>query len=98
VRQKQDKYTRSARGKPCQVRIPGVCNFNPETTVLAHLNGGGGGTKHLNIHGAYACSTCHTWLDGGYVKTHARADRDLAHMEAIVRTQIIMVNDGVLIL
>ena len=32
----QDKYTKLARGEACQVRIPGVCNGNWETTVLAH--------------------------------------------------------------
>lgn len=27
---------KTARGRECQLRVPGVCNFNPETTVLAH--------------------------------------------------------------
>lgn len=27
---------KEARGRECQVRIYGVCNGNPETTVLAH--------------------------------------------------------------
>ena len=34
------KYTKSARGQACTVRSP-VCNGNPETVVLAHLNGAG---------------------------------------------------------
>ena len=95
---KQDCYTKSAKGQPCQVRVPFVCKQAPEneTTVLAHLNGGGMAAKHLNIHGAYACAACHTWLDGGYVKTHTRDQRDLYHYEAMVRTQVIMVEDNVL--
>lgn len=37
---------KEAKGRECQVRLPGVCNFNSETTVLAHyrmagLNGVG---------------------------------------------------------
>ena len=99
---KQDRYTRSAKGKACTVRIPGVCKPAPnnETTVFAHLNCGGG-TKHLNIHGAYACFECHQWLDGGYAKgsKYLGAEietRDLLHLEAVIRTQIIMVSDGVL--
>lgn len=28
---------KAARGRECQVRIPGVCNGNPETTILAHI-------------------------------------------------------------
>lgn len=98
---KQDKYTRSARGKPCQVRIPGVCKPAPEneTTVLAHINGGGMASKHYNCHGAYACDACHTWLDRGYVETDTdRATRDLLHLEAVIRTQIIMIEEGVLVL
>jgi len=97
---KRDKYTRSAKGKPCQVRVPGVCRPAPEneTTVLAHINGGGMAAKHYNIHGAYACSHCHSWLDGGYAKTDMRDFRDRLHLEAVIRTQIIMIEDGVLVL
>lgn len=37
---------KEAKGRECQVRLPGICNHNPETTVLAHyrmagLNGVG---------------------------------------------------------
>ncbi len=95
---KQDKYTRSARGQACTVQIPGVCRPAPdnETTVLAHLNGGGTGFKHSNIHGAYACHLCHSWVDFGYAKTHTVEQRDLLHLEAVIRTQIIMIDEGVL--
>jgi len=98
---KQDKYTRSARGKPCQVRIPGVCKAAPEneTTIPAHINGAGMALRHSNIHLAYCCDACHEWLDGGWVKTDTdRATRDLHHLEAVIRTQIIMIEDGVLVL
>jgi len=93
---KQTKYTKSARGKECQVRLWNVCNHNPETTVLAHLNGGGGGMKHLDIHAAYACSDCHSYLDGGYVNFISRDDRDHIHLQAVINTQKIMVEDGIL--
>lgn len=58
-----------AKGQPCQVRIPSVCNFDPATTVLAHVNGSGTGTKWGNAHpeenllGAWACSNCHDAID-----------------------------------
>lgn len=87
---------KSARGRECQVRIPGVCNGNPETTVLAHVNGGGIGRKGADIHGAFACSACHAWLDGGYVKTHSRDERDLAHLQGMMRTQRIWLQEGLL--
>lgn len=49
------------------MRIPGVCNFNPETTVWAHANGLGAGKgmgmKTPDILGTYACSACHDAYD-----------------------------------
>lgn len=93
---KQTKLTKSARGEECQVRVPGVCNHNPETTVLAHLNGGGAGMKHSDIHGAYCCSDCHLWLDGGYTRYTTRQERDLTHYEGVIRTQIIMLDKGLI--
>jgi len=93
------KYTKSAKWQHCQVRIAGVCNNNDETTVFAHLNGAGIGMKHEDILGAYACSACHAWLDGGYVQDGASRDiRDLEHLRAMVRTQKIMIKQGVLVL
>ncbi|MCT8621059.1 DUF1364 domain-containing protein [Glaesserella parasuis] len=53
---------KEAKGRECQVRLPGVCNFNAETSVLAHyrmagLNGVG--QKPDDIFGAWACFACH---------------------------------------
>ena len=96
---KSSKYTRSARGQECQVRIPNVCNHNPETVVLAHLNGAGMGMKHSDIHGAYACSDCHAWLDGGYVIDNELAGslkRNEYHLEGVIRTQQIMIKEGII--
>ena len=96
----QDKYTRSAKGQMCQVRVPGVCVPDPATTVLAHLNGAGMGMKNYSIHGAYACHECHAWLDHGWARYRlgTRSVRDLVHLQAVVRTQEIMIKDGFLIL
>jgi hypothetical protein len=93
---KQTKYTRSARGQDCQVRLEGICNFNPETTVLAHLNGGGAGMKHLDIHGAFCCSSCHDAVDR---RTHKDMEPDflkLALHEGVVRTQAINFRAGLI--
>jgi len=92
----QDKYTRSAREQPCQVRIPGVCNHRPETTVFAHLNGGGMGRKKSSIHGAYACSDCHDVLDSRRGTMYTPQELRLFHLDAVIRTQEIMLKDGVL--
>ena len=95
---KQDKFTKSASGQVCQIRLPGSCTHNPEETVLAHLNGAGGAMKHLNIHGAYACYGCHQAVDG-QVKTEWTQDQlKRWHLEGVIRTQKIMIDEGVLVL
>lgn len=93
---KQTKITKSARGKDCQVRVMGVCRGDTETTVFAHLNGGGMGRKHSDLHGAYACRDCHAWLDGEYVKDSTREQRDFEHMQGIIRTQAILLSEGLI--
>lgn len=87
MKNKGTKLRKSAKGQDCMVNIWGVCNNRPETVVLAHLNGGGGGMKHHDMFGAFACSACHEWLDGGYVRSTDRKERDAIHAEAIHRTQ-----------
>ena len=78
-----------ARGQDCQLRIYGVCNYNPETTVLAHLRVGGVagmGQKPPDIAGVLACSACHDAIDGRR-KTDLRRVQLEAHMlHGLVRT------------
>lgn len=59
------KIRNSARMEECTLRIPGVCNFNPETVVFCHLPSiaKGIGKKGNDIKGVYACSNCHDVLD-----------------------------------
>ena len=53
----------SAKGQECMMRIPGICSHNPETTVLAHENGGGLALKHDDLRATFACSACHKYYD-----------------------------------
>lgn len=86
---------RSANGQPCQVRVPSICNGDSATTVLAHLNGGGMGSKQHDIHAAFACAACHWWVDGGYtIEGATRSTRDLVHLQGVIRTQRILINLG----
>lgn len=92
------KITESAKGETCTVRVP-VCNYRPETTVFAHLNGAGMAIKSLAGGldlGCYACSDCHAWLDGGYVKTDSRETRDLEHYRATVETIARLIDKGLI--
>lgn len=81
---------REAKGRGCMVRIPGVCNFNSETVVLAHIRiagVSGMGMKSPDLCGAWACSACHDEIDG---RTHksgmTRDELRLAHYDGMVRT------------
>ena len=60
--------TKSAKGQPCAVRIPGVCLYGADTVVWAHANGSaagkGIGMKSHDLLGAYACRACHDAYDG----------------------------------
>lgn len=90
------KLTKSARDQECQIRIPGVCNHDTTTTVLAHLNGGGMAYKHSDIHGAYSCSRCHAVVDGEKQDDWTPDMLKLFHHEAMVRTQNIMLGLGLI--
>ena len=85
-RHQSKKLRDSARGQDCQVRLP-ICNHNPETTVLAHLNGGGMGTKHSDLMAAFACSKCHEILDTKSGREFDKEFIELAHHLAVQRTQ-----------
>ena len=57
------KLRQSARGRDCTFRWPGVCNHNPETTVLAHAKTGGTSRKVPDTAAFFACSACHDLYD-----------------------------------
>lgn len=79
----------AAKSRPCMVRLPDICNHNPETTVLAHIRMAGlsgMGIKADDLLGAWACSSCHDAIDR---RSHTDLDRDyvrLAHLEGMART------------
>jgi hypothetical protein len=80
---------KAAQGRPCMVRLPDICNHNPETTVLAHIRMAGisgMGIKADDLLGAWACSACHDAIDR---RSNIDLDRDyvrLAHLEGMART------------
>ena len=93
-RLKQDKYTKSAKGQDCQIRSP-FCNHNSATVVFCHLNGAGIGEKMQNIHGAYGCSKCHDAVDGK-ISVLYPTELKLDHLLGVIRTQELMIRNGVL--
>lgn len=58
-----------AKGQHCMIRVPGICNGDPSTTVLCHLKRGWCGTlKPPDICAVFGCFDCHNEIDG---RTHA---------------------------
>lgn len=55
-----------ARGRPCLMLVPGVCNHRTDSTVAAHENEGKGmGIKAPDHRSVWACYACHTFYDQG---------------------------------
>jgi hypothetical protein len=81
---------KEAKGRGCMVRLPGICNFNSETVVLAHIRLAGisgMGMKSPDLIGAWACSACHDEIDGRTHKSGLSHDElRLAHFEGMART------------
>lgn len=76
-----------AKGKACQLRLPGICNFDTETTVLAHVRRGGVAgmrQKPPDLCGIHACSACHNAMDGRSGPKKVPADTDV--LEGLNRT------------
>lgn len=73
------------------IRMPGICNGDPETTVLCHLRMvglTGMGMKANDLLGAWGCSDCHRYVD-----THGMDGRT-ALLEGMARTQAFLLNTG----
>lgn len=91
------KLRKLARGQECQVRIPGVCNFNNETTVLAHtpIKGTHGiGMKCPDLIGTWCCSNCHDVIDGRVKSRFSKEEIANMKYEGVIRTQIELMKIG----
>lgn len=93
---------KAARGQDCTMRIPGVCNFDPATTVLCHSNsladGKGMGLKAPDTAACFGCSACHDLLDGRRPRPEGMTLIMLAgaFARAIQRTHEILKQKGIL--
>lgn len=84
-----------ARGKRCQIRLPG-CNHDPETTVLCHLRLigiSGMGHKAEDLLAAWGCSACHDLVDRSSPLDYEK--RRAALLEGVARTIHQLVELGV---
>ena len=94
---RQSKFTKSARGEPCTVRMYPHCNRDPQTTVLTHINCDDKGIskKSPDWWSCYACSNCHDIIDG---RANVELDCDLnqAILDAIYRTHKRFIEKGLI--
>ncbi len=95
------KITKAAKGRHCTIRLPGICNSNPETSVMAHLPSGvrfgkGMGTKPSDLLVAIACSDCHGVCDGRIKTDFDREFIKLAWWEGHGETLVILEKAGII--
>jgi len=84
-----------AEGQPCQVRMPGICCFDPKTTVLAHfrligVTSFGKKNPIRDLIAAWACVKCHEYVD-----THHDEATQLAFALGVFRTQNFLLEDDI---
>lgn len=88
------KVTESARGEDCQVRIPGVCTYDPATVIWSHARWGSAGRgkaiKASDFAGAYSCTSCDAVYDGqrkpppGMTRIEVDADWCQGHFRSLL--------------
>jgi hypothetical protein len=99
-RQKSTPIRQSAKNEECTIRLPMVCNYDQETTVLCHSNeladGKGMSLKAPDTAAAYGCSACHDVVDGRRPRPEGLSLELVASLfrDAIAQTQRILKRKG----
>lgn len=94
---RSSKILRHARGQNCTLRLPGICNGNPETVVFCHINGRaagkGMGIKAHDSLGFFGCSACHA----AYDQQRGRAELATEVLDAVCETHVLLVKAGLIV-
>lgn len=83
-----------ARGRPCLLLVPGICNHRVDTTVTCHSNlpqhGKAGARKADDCCSVWGCFACHAWLDQGPAPAQVKeaAFMDGLHRQALAWQQV----------
>lgn len=91
------KLRASAKGELCTFAIPGICNHNPETTVLCHIRdeAKGVGNKANDYSAAFGCHACHDAIDQHRL---SKEDELFFSLRAMQRTWAVWVNRGLIVI
>ena len=91
-----------AKGKPCSLRIPGVCRTTPENedVVLCHAPfPGRGGMRKDDWWGAPGCMRCHDFVDGRTLSAYGMTDTSREHWyPAIHEWQALLIEHGYVVI
>jgi hypothetical protein len=94
---KQTKISKSARGESCAARVPGVCNFDDATTVLAHAPFVGRyGSRDHWWWSSYLCSSCHDLLDDRTMHKCTNQEKAVIWFSAVHETQEKLIDKGLM--
>ena len=94
-----DRYTRSAKDRECQIRIPNQCMQDPETVVLCHIRMcgiSGFGIKAPSQLATFGCFRCHQICDGQRNSEYTADERRMFLLEGMARTQAIWIKEGLM--
>ncbi|WP_434359862.1 DUF1364 domain-containing protein [Parasalinivibrio latis] len=82
------QWREAAKGQPCSLQIPGVCNHDPETTVLAHLPSPmhGMAYKSDDWFAVDCCSACHDVIDGRVPFDWMPGERERFYLQGLYLT------------
>jgi len=92
-----NKMRKSAKGQDCTFNLHGVCNHNPETTVLCHAPSPvkGMGNKGDDWFAAFGCSDCHRYIDEQFMKIR---NEPALWLQAVRRTWAVWIDMGLIVL
>ena len=91
------KIRKSAKGKDCEIRLPGVCSHDSETVVACHIRISGlcgVGQKPSDLLTVRGCHECHSVIDGRARSPFTKAELILFIHEAHCRTLVAYEQEG----
>ena len=94
------KVLRHAKGQPCTLRFPGICNGGGETTVACHIRDAhkGMGQKASDHSIVFGCAACHRYLDEQtWRRLLTEADVNYHVIAALQETWAILIRDGIIV-